>query len=109
MSKEIIAVYQDCVLCGVKGRRKIADLAAEGVNIRKVSFITEEGRELCAEAIAKGIGGMPFYVCEGDFATKIEALVNSAQKKKKKVTKKATKKPSKEVVEEKDNGADSEI
>ena len=114
MTKEIIAVYQDCVLCGVKGRQKIADLAAEGVNIRKASFITEEGRELCAEAVSKGIGSMPFYVCEGEYATSIEALITkrpeSKPKKSQKTAEKTDKTASKnkKVAKEVNDGADTE-
>lgn len=112
---EIIAVYQDCVLCGVKGRQKIADLAAEGVNIRKVSFITEEGRDLCAKALQKGIGSMPFYVREGEYATSIEALITKKPANKSKKTQKVTKADAKklikhiEKVKEQDNGADTEV
>lgn len=75
MGREIVAVYQDCVLCGVKGRRKVADYAKQGIIIRKVGFTTEEGRELCYQAVQKGIGYMPFYVLDGDFAESIDALI----------------------------------
>lgn len=115
MVKEIIAVYQDCVLCGVKGRQKIADLAAEGVNIRKVSFITEEGRELCTKALQKGIGSMPFYVCEGEYATSIEALITkkpaNKPKKSQKIAEKTNKTASKnkKVAKEVNDGADTEV
>jgi hypothetical protein len=54
--KEIIAVYQDCVLCGVKGKQKIEEYAEKGIAIRKVGFTTPEGQELCAKAVALGIG-----------------------------------------------------
>lgn len=115
MIKEIIAVYQDCVLCGVKGRQKIADLAAKGVNIRKVSFITEEGRELCAEAVSKGIGSMPFYVCDGEYATNIKALITkkpaNRPKRSQKTVEKADKTASKnkKVAKEVNDGADTEV
>ena len=88
---EIVAVYQDCVLCGTKGRQKIAEYAENGIQIRKVGFATEEGRELCATAIRKGIGSMPFYVCEGEFATRIDALIAKPQNTTKKPSKKQKK------------------
>lgn len=72
---EIIAVYQDCVLCGIKGRKKAQEYAEKGIVIRKVGFTTDEGRKLCAQALTKGIGTMPFYVCGGDFATTIDAFI----------------------------------
>lgn len=87
--REIIAVYQDCVLCGTKGRQKIADYAAQGIQIRKVGFTTPEGRELCYQAVQKGIGYMPFYVSEGEFAESIEALTTKQPKIVKKLQKTA--------------------
>lgn len=81
MSREIIAVYQDCVLCGTKGKQKIADCAKQGVTIRKVGFTTEEGRELIHRAVFDHkIGTMPFYV-EGDqFSASLDSLINSSPK-----------------------------
>lgn len=89
MAREIIAVYQDCVLCGVKGRRKIAAYAEKGFIIRKVGFTTEEGRELCYQAIQRGIGYMPFYVSDDEFAASIDALIPKKPKTAKKLQKKA--------------------
>lgn len=74
---EIIAVYQDCVLCGVKGKQTIAEYAEKGITIRKVSFISDEGRELCSKAVNLGIGGMPFYTDGKVFATTIDGVINS--------------------------------
>lgn len=104
MTKEITIVFQDCALCGVKGRQKIADYSKKGIAIRKVSFISEEGRELCAEAVKKGIGSMPFYVSGDDFATNIEALIVEKPAKK---SRKSQKQPKK--VEGKEDGTDSEV
>lgn len=101
--KEIIAVFQDCVLCGVKGRQKIAEYAEKGVAIRKVGFTTPEGRFLCGEAINKGIGSMPFYVMEGDYATSIDALLTAPIKTRKKSSKKQIK------AKETKNGNDSKV
>lgn len=81
---EIIAVFQDCVLCGVKGKQKIAEYAKKGITLRKVSFISEEGRELCAKAVSLGIGGMPFYTDGKVFATTIDGALNSETKPDKK-------------------------
>lgn len=110
MTREIVVVYQDCALCGAKGRQKIADLAGQGIIIRKVSFITEEGRELCAKAVEKGIGSMPFYVDGDDFATNIEAfLIRKPKKTVKKVQKLASSTKKKQIkAKEKTNGDDSE-
>lgn len=104
MIKEIIVVFQDCALCGVKGKQKIADLAKKGVQLRKVSFISEEGRDLCSKAIRKGIGSMPFYVSGDDFATDIEALIAKKPEKKRKKVQKQPKE-----TEVKENGTDSEV
>lgn len=93
---EIIAVYQDCVLCGTKGRQKIADYAAKGVQIRKVGFTTEEGKKLIHEAVLEhGIGYMPFYVLDGEFAESIEALIAKKPANKTKKTQKIAEKADK--------------
>ena len=110
--KEIIAVYQDCLLCGVKGRKKAAEYAKKGVVIRKVGFTTPEGTELCYQAVKKGIGYMPFYVLDGDFAESIDALLIPKEPKTvKKVRKKASLKKKPEITyenEEKSDGNDAE-
>lgn len=93
---EIIAVFQDCVLCGMKGKQKIAEYAENGITLRKVSFISEEGRELCAKAVSLGIGGMPFYTDGKVFATTIDGVINSETKPAKK---------NKQPRKEKKNGA----
>lgn len=110
MTREIVVVYQDCALCGAKGRQKIADLAGQGIMVRKVSFITEEGRELCAKAVEKGIGSMPFYVDGNDFATNIEAFLLQKPAETVKKTQKLTSSTKKKQIKakEKTNGDDSE-
>ena len=103
-SKEILAVYQDCVLCGDKGRRKIAELAKKGFNIRKVGFTTPEGKELCRQAVFDhGIKTMPFYTDGEKFSSILSELLVKNVKKAKKTTRK-TKKIAKEVAD----GADTE-
>jgi len=91
--REIVAVYQDCVLCGVKGRMKIAEYANKGISIKKVGFATPEGRELCAKAVSMGIGSMPFYVDEEKqvFSVNIDELLKNTDKKTVKKQKKARK------------------
>lgn len=101
MAREIIAVFQDCVLCGVKGRKKIAEYAAKGFNIRKVGFTTDEGRELCYQAVQKGIGQMPFYVSEGQFSTNIQTFTSDNTPKAPKPSKSAKKSPKKATRERK--------
>lgn len=112
MIKEVIAVYQDCVLCGMKGRKKAVEYAKRGVIIRKVGFTTPEGRELCYQAVQKGIGYMPFYVLDGDFAESIDALLIPKQPKiVKKVRKKASLEKKSKITdenEEKSDGNDTE-
>ncbi|MBQ8984290.1 hypothetical protein IJ098_00525 [Candidatus Saccharibacteria bacterium] len=104
--REIIAVYQDCVLCGAKGRQKIADYAAQGIQIRKVGFTTPEGRELCYQAVQKGIGYMPFYVSDGDFAESIEALIPKQPKIVKKVRKTAVLEKKSKITDRKTGNGD---
>jgi hypothetical protein len=92
MAKEIIAVYQDCVLCGDKGRQKIVELAHKGINIRKVSFVSDEGRELCHKAVfTHGIESMPFYTDGELFAVSLESFIEKPAKKTAKKTKKVKK------------------
>lgn len=101
MPKEIIAVYQDCVLCGDKGRRKVADFAKKGFVIRKVSFLTEEGRDLCRKAVfTHGIESMPFFTDGELFSVSLDSFI---EKKPAKKTRK-----NKKVVKEIEDGLDSE-
>lgn len=105
MSKEIIAVYQDCVLCGINGRQKALELAKDGIIVRKVGFTTPEGKELIHTAVFEHkIGTMPFYTDGKKFSTRIEDFVGedaekrekSAEKNAKNV-KKTPEKPAKSV------------
>lgn len=97
MAKEIIAVYQDCVLCGDKGRKKAAEFASKGILIRKVGFTTDEGKELIHKAVFEhNIGSMPFFTDGEKFSVKIEDFIEKPAK----TTKKSTKK-----VKEHKNGA----
>lgn len=116
--KEIIAVYQDCVLCGDKGRKKIAECATKGVLIRKVGFTTPEGKDLIHKAVLEHkIGSMPFFTDGENFSTSLDDFVASyipeekvgkyikttiGIKKPAKSVKKRAKKPAKSVKESED-------
>lgn len=87
MSKEVIAVYQDCVLCGDRGRAKVAEFAEKGISVRKVSFVSSEGRELCHKAVfTHGIKSMPFFTDGELFSVSLDSFIE------KKPTRKKTKK-----------------
>lgn len=94
-NKEIICVYQDCPLCSSRGK-VILDLAtSNGVAIRKVSFASDEGKDLIYKALTKHkIGTMPFFTDGEQFATNIDELF---KKREKKPTKKSQKREKKEV------------
>lgn len=100
-NKEIICVYQDCPLCGSRGKT-ILDLAtSNGVSIRKVSFASEEGKDLIYKAITKHkIGTMPFFTDGEYFATNLNDFF---QKREKKGSKKLQKREKKEVENELDS------
>lgn len=88
-SKEIICVYQDCPLCGDKGKKVLQIAGAKGINIRKVSFASDEGKELIHEALFQyKIGTMPFYTDGEKFSTDIEDLFIKSEKKTAKKAKK---------------------
>lgn len=89
MNKEIICVYQDCPLCGDKGKKLKKIIIEKGLNVRKVSFASKEGKELCHVAVFEhNIGTMPFYTNGKKFVTNIENLLKPMKKTTKKVTKK---------------------
>ena len=43
--KEITVLFQDCVLCGDRGKKKGLELEEAGYAFRKVSFASKEGGE----------------------------------------------------------------
>lgn len=91
MAKEVVVVFQDCAFCDDAGRKKIADFAARGINIRKVSFASPEGKELVKRAVFEHrIGVMPFYTDGNIFATNLDFFIEKEPKKTKKKTKGAT-------------------
>lgn len=79
MAKEIICVYQDCPLCGDRGKQLKKIILDKKLNVRKVSFASEEGKELIHEAVFnQGIGTMPFFTDGVKFSTSIEAITSKA-------------------------------
>lgn len=89
MSREITVVFQDCPLCGDRGRVLEKVVAEEGVRLHKVSFATNEGRELIHAAVfEKGIKHLPFYVCGDQFSENIHDLLGPEEPKSAKKAKK---------------------
>lgn len=83
MSKTIIAVYQDCFLCGSKrekGEKMLAELAKAGASFRKLSFATIEGREHCMKAIEAGVKTMPFFTDGKTYASDYKTLLEAESK-----------------------------
>lgn len=85
MAKEIICVYQDCVLCGDRGKKIKRIASVKNINIRKVSFASDEGKNLIHEAVFEhGIKTMPFYTDSKKFASDIEEFATKTKKRSKK-------------------------
>lgn len=83
MAKKIICVYQDCPLCGDRGKKLKNLIIDKKLNVRKVSFASPEGKDLIHEAVFNhGIGSMPFFTDGEKFATDIEELIAKPKKKK---------------------------
>ena len=83
MAKKIIYVYQDCPLCGDRGKKLKNLIIDKKLNVRKVSFASPEGKDLIHEAVFNhGIGSMPFFTDGEKFATDIEELIAKPKKKK---------------------------
>lgn len=83
MAKEIICVYQDCPLCGHRGKKLKKIIIDKKLNVRKVSFASEEGKDLIHEAVFnQGIGTMPFFTDGTKFSISIEDLIAKPKKKK---------------------------
>lgn len=92
MSKEIIAVFQDCVFCGDKGRKKATELAKEGVIIRKVGFTTKEGKDLIHKAVFEHkIGSMPFFTDGERFSVSLDEIIEKPATKVEKIPAKVIK------------------
>lgn len=81
---EIICVYQDCPLCGNRGKKLKKLIFDKKLNVRKVSFASEEGKELIHTALLKHkIGTMPFFTDGKKFVTDINDLISKPKVKKK--------------------------
>lgn len=95
MNKDIICVYQDCPLCGDRGKKILEKAEAKGITIHKVSFASPEGKELIRIGVfEKGIRKMPFFTDGVKFAHTIDELEEKPKKvtkKKRKTTKKVKK------------------
>lgn len=79
MNKEIIVVYQDCVLCGDRGRKRRQYLAKKGLSVRKVSVFTDEGAFLAKEAVFKHkMGSLPFYTDGKRFSYHVEPFIETS-------------------------------
>lgn len=100
-NKLITVVYQDCPLCGDRGKEVKKIVAEKGIRLRKVTFASDEGRQLINEAVFNhGIKKMPFYTDGVRFtstiaeiiAKPVEKSVEVEKPKKIKRTKKASKK-----------------
>lgn len=86
MRKEIICVYQDCVLCGDRGRKLKKVIISKKLNVRKVSFASPEGRHLIHEAV---FGGnkveFPLFTDGTKFSTNLEDFYKRTPKNTRKV------------------------
>ena len=75
-NKQYICCYQDCPLCGDKGKELKKLIFDKQLNVRKVSFASEEGRKLCHEAVLNhGIKNMPFFTDGTNYAQTLEELI----------------------------------
>ena len=82
MASEIICVYQDCVMCGDRGKKLKQLIFDKNLNVRKVSFASPEGQHLIHEAIfVHKIGTLPLFVKGDRFSNNIEDLLKRAPKK----------------------------
>lgn len=82
MNKQIICVYQDCLLCGDRGKKLKELIFDKKLNVRKVSFASPEGRELIYTALTEHkIGTMPFFTDGVRFTTTLEELLKKPKKK----------------------------
>lgn len=82
---EIVCVYQDCPLCGDKGKKLKKLIFEKELNVRKVSFASEEGKKLIHTALFKHkIGTMPFFTDGKKYTTEIDELIPKQPKVKKK-------------------------
>lgn len=88
----ITCVFQDCALCGDRGKKMKKIVADNDLHLVMKSFASDEGKKLCHEAIFKhGIATMPFFTDGKKFSTKLEDFVKKPAKRVKKAKKTAKK------------------
>lgn len=84
MSKSLLMVYQDCPLCGDRGRVVAQKIATHGLNVRKVSFASDEGAHLIRLAITEhGIKKMPFFTDGVKFSESLDGFLTEQKPNKK--------------------------
>lgn len=83
-NQKITVVYQDCILCGDRGKAVKKIVAEKGIRLHKVSFASDEGRELITKAVFEnGIKTMPFYYDGKRFATTLAEIIAKPKKARK--------------------------
>lgn len=83
-NKKITVVYQDCPLCGDRGKALKKIVAEKGIRLHKVSFASDEGRALIKTAVfEQGIKTLPFYTDGTKFSVSLSELLKKEPKKKK--------------------------
>lgn len=99
MASEIICVYQDCVMCGDRGKKLKQLIFDKNLNVRKVSFASPEGQHLIHEAIfVHKIGTLPLFVKGDRFSSNIEDLLKREPKKSTKCKKAKKSKKVEEII-----------
>lgn len=100
-NKQYICCYQDCPLCGDKGKKLKKLIIDKQLDVRKVSFASPEGKELCYEAVfIHGIKKMPFFTDGSNYAETLEELIAINPKKKTTTKRKYTREKKVEVKDE---------
>lgn len=83
--KTIYLVYQDCALCGDRGRVrkiKIEKVVAKGYKVEKLPFTNIKAKEYIHEAVMNHhIGSMPFYTDGEKFSYNIEDIIARPKRK----------------------------
>ena len=81
-NKEILCVYQDCPMCGDRGKKLKKLIFDKKLNVRKISFASDEGKDLCYKAVFEHkIGTMPFFTDGEVFTNNIEELLGKSVEK----------------------------
>lgn len=84
-NKELLLIYQDCPMCGVRegwGEEQEAAAQKAGVKFRKVSFVAQEAQGMAQKAVKAGIASMPYFTDGTHFAKTIEELLAQTAPKK---------------------------